>query len=279
MGIEFLIDNSKKEIERLNKLISEIGIVKKPDEKAKFLKKFMVEAIRARHHTHAARKHGLDKIPLQPVMIKPARRQIPYFKPHEIHKIRRLPMKKSYFTISEHEYPLLKAGNYTLVRAVVDRDYKVIEPGLTDFDVRIINDIKSKGLTRDDDIRARLQAFAGQLGSVISDDYLEKIKFYVNRDNTLGKIVFIMRDERVKTVTCSGPKQIVHITLNGKDYETDIMYGSIEEVNNVVRGLARMASVEINMNDPILDVTLPNGTRLQGIFGNEIVTPKFIISR
>ncbi len=279
MSIEFLIDNSRKELEKLNKLIKDVGVVKKQDEKSKFLKKFMVEAIRAKHHIMHAERHKLSNIRIQPLMLQPARRQVPYFKPHEIYKLKRLPEKKRYFTITENEYPLLKAGNYTLVRAVVDRDYKVIEPPLTDLDVRMINDLKSKGIISDDAINARLGSLGASLVSAISQDYVEKIKYYIKRDNMLGKIAFIMRDDRVKTVTCPGLSQAVHVTFNGKDLETDIMYIKLEEINNVVLGLAKLSGEILNNFNPILDATLQNGTRVQAILGNEIVTPKFVITK
>ncbi len=279
MPIEFLIDNSRKELEKLNKLIKDAGLVKKQDDRSRFLKKFMVEAIRAKHHMMHAERHKLDKIKIQPMMLQPARRQIPYFKPHEIHKLKRLPEKKKYFTITENEYPLLKAGNYTLVRAVVDRDYKVVEPPLTDLDVRMINDLKGKGIVSDDAVTARLSSLGASLGSSISQDYMEKIKYYIKRDNMLGKIAFIMRDDRVKTITCPGLSQAVHVTFNGKDMETDIAYIKLEEINNVVLGLAKLSGETLNNFNPILDATLPNGTRVQAILGNEIVTPKFVITK
>ena len=279
MPIEFLIDNSRKELEKLNKLIKDAGLVKKQDDRSKFLKKFMVEAIRAKHHMMHAERHKLDTMRVQPMMLEPARRQVPYFKPHEIYKLKRLPEKKRYFTITENEYPLLKAGNYTLVRAVVDRDYKVIEPPLTDLDVKMINDLKSKGIVSDDAITSRLNSLGASLGSSISQDYLEKIKYYMKRDNMLGKIAFIMRDDRVKTITCPELSQAVHVTFNGKDLETDIMYIKLEEINNVVLGLAKLAGETLNNFNPILDSTLPNGTRVQAILGNEIVTPKFVITK
>ena len=95
----------------------------------------------------------------------------------------------------------------------------------------------------------------------------------------LGKIAFIMRDERVKTITCSGLSQAVHVTFNGKDLETDVMYIKLEEINNVVLGLAKLSGETLNNFNPILDATLPNGTRVQAILGNEIVTPKFVITK
>ena len=277
MAIEFLIDESRKEIEKLDKLIKELGVAKKQDSKSIFLKRFMAEVIRAKHHALHAEKHQLDRI--RPETLRSSRRQIPYFKPHEIHKLTRLPEKKKFLTISEKEYPILKAGNYVLVRAVVNNEYKIIEPVLTALDIRIINDIKARGIKDDEAIISRLKTLFASLGTQFSQDYFEKIKYYINRNDAIGKIMFMMQDDKVKMISCPGTLQAVRVIYNGRDLETDIAYNKAGEINEAVKALANMAGESIDENNPVLDAVMQNGTRMQGILGNDIVSPKFVITK
>ncbi len=275
MPIEFLIDKSRKDLEKLDKTLKELGLVKKQDENSRLLKRMMILAIRASHRKKEIGRYRVEK---EWPSIKPAKRLIPYFKPHEIHKLAKLPDKRKFYTISEKEYPLLKAGGYTLVRSVVNGDYKVIEPGLTDMDIKIINEIKSLGLRDDNSIMERLNEIFASMRTSFSSDYFEKIKYYATRDDRLGKIKLIMMDGNVNKITCDGIGKAVHVTYKGRDLETDMFYYKMDEINNVIRALAAFAKTEINEDDPVLDAVMPNGTRVQGILGNNMVTPKFVIT-
>jgi len=277
MGIEFLLDKSKKELSKLDKLLKEVGIVKKPSEESRFLKRFMVEAIRTEHRKLHAKTHGLDR--MRKIEIKPVRKQISYFKPHELNKIHKLPEKKRIFKASTREYPLLTIGNHTLARVVIGKNYKIIEPGLTDFDVKIIDNIKTTGLRDDNGIMNELNKLFSSMNTRYSKDYFEKVRYYVNRDDSIGKIGLILRDPNVKTIKCEGIKHKVYVICNGKELETDIYYNNIDEINNVIRRLARLANVDLSMDNPLLDSVLANGTRVQGILGSNIVTPKFVITK
>ena len=99
-----------------------------------------------------------------------------------------------------------------------------------------------------------------------------KISYYAIRDFIyLGKIEPLMRDHMVEEISCDGtaiPLYIWH-----REYEsipTNIMFTSDRELNNFARKISYICGKHVSTANPIIDATLPEGSRINLTLGHEI---------
>ncbi|MEW5759958.1 MAG: type II/IV secretion system ATPase subunit [Candidatus Thermoplasmatota archaeon] len=100
----------------------------------------------------------------------------------------------------------------------------------------------------------------------------EKIIYYLTRDFIgYGKIDPIMNDPLIEDISCGGPG--VPIFLYHRDYEsieTNISFATDEELDSFVLKLAQRCGKQVSRLNPIVDATLPNGSRLHATYGKEV---------
>jgi flagellar protein FlaI len=107
--------------------------------------------------------------------------------------------------------------------------------------------------------------------SVVPDAY-KKIAYYFTRDYLkLGKIEVLMNDPRIEDVSCDGPN--IPLYIWHREYEsipTNVMFQSDEELNTFASKLAYISGKHISIASPIVDATLPDGSRIQITYGKEV---------
>jgi flagellar protein FlaI len=100
----------------------------------------------------------------------------------------------------------------------------------------------------------------------------EKIEYYLLRDLVrYGKIDPLLFDHMVEDISCDGPK--IPIYIWHREYEsvpTNIRFESEEELDSFVTRLAYLAGKHISIANPILDASLPDGSRIQLTLGKEV---------
>ncbi len=193
-------------------------------------------------------------------------------------------------TFKEH-YPLLLPFSYA---AIVEDEanevrYSILEPTLSELDNKWVNEIKSilwdelvintKGFKNkgDADEFLKLKILETSLKYKINVDAntLGKYQYFITRDFLgFGKIDGIMRDENIEDVSCDGTNSPVFVWH--RKYESipsNIKFETAEELENFVFKLAYLCGRHISIAQPILDGTLPDGSRAQVTYGTE-VTPK-----
>ena len=193
-------------------------------------------------------------------------------------------------TFKEH-YPLLLPFSYA---AIVEDEknelkYSVLEPTLTDLDKGWVNEIKNilwdelsvntKSFKDKDEANEflKLKVLETALRYKINVDAntLGKYQYYIARDFLgFGKIDGIMRDENIEDVSCDGTNSPVFVWH--RKYESipsNISFATHEELENFVFKIAYLCGRHISIAQPILDGTLPDGSRAQVTYGTE-VTPK-----
>ncbi len=109
----------------------------------------------------------------------------------------------------------------------------------------------------------------------VNINVLDKYQYYITRDFlNFGKIDGLMRDDNIEDISCDGtgiPMFVWH-----RKYESipsNIIFETAEELENFVFKLAYMCGRHISIAQPLLDGTLPDGSRAQVTYGTE-VTPK-----
>jgi flagellar protein FlaI len=100
----------------------------------------------------------------------------------------------------------------------------------------------------------------------------DKILYYVVRDHIgFGKIDPLMRDPFIEDISCDGTN--LHLYVWHRKYEyipTNIVFKKMEELNSFASRLAYLCGSHISIAQPMLDASLPEGSRLHLTFGKEI---------
>ena len=164
--------------------------------------------------------------------------------------------------------------------------YQIIEPVLTERDEKALEIIKKLLMTELSvsmgEIKSKKEAeyrLGAKIDRMIKNYRLSipkkniaKIKYYAIRDFVhLGKIEPLMRDHMIEEISCDGtgiPLYIWHREL--ESIPTNIMFKKDAELNNFARKLAYICGKHISMADPIVDASLPDGSRINLTLGHEI---------
>lgn len=193
-------------------------------------------------------------------------------------------------TFKEH-YPLTLPFSYAAIAEDEKGElkYSLIEPTLTDIDQQWLDEIKrilwdeltvnTKGFKdsqeAEDFLRLKVLETAIRYKIELDANTLGKYQYFILRDFLgFGKIDGIMKDENIEDVSCDGTNSPVFVWH--RKYESipsNIRFPTHEELENFVFRLAYLCGRHISIAQPILDGTLPDGSRAQVTYGTE-VTPK-----
>ena len=101
---------------------------------------------------------------------------------------------------------------------------------------------------------------------------LSKITYYAIRDFIyLGKIEPLMRDHMVEEVSCDGTN--IPLYIWHREFEsipTNIIFTNDKELNNFARKVSYISGKHVSMANPIVDASLPDGSRINLTLGHEI---------
>lgn len=193
-------------------------------------------------------------------------------------------------TFKEH-YPLLQPFSYAAIIEDEKKElkYSILEPTLTELDRQLVNEIKSvlwdelfvstKEFKKKEDaeefLKYKIIETAVKYKINVDANTLGKYQYFIGRDLLgFGKIDPIMRDENIEDVSCDGINQPVFVWH--RKYESipsNVKFATPEELESFVFKLAYLCGRHISIAQPILDGTLPDGSRAQVTYGTE-VTPK-----
>ncbi len=134
-----------------------------------------------------------------------------------------------------------------------------------------LNEIKNKS-DAERRLKSKITRLIKEYKMQIPEKNIDKIIYYAIRDFVyLGKIEPLMRDHMIEEISCDGvgiPLYIWH-----REYEsvpTNIMFDTPAELDNFARKLAYISGKHVSMADPIIDASLPEGSRINLTLGNEI---------
>lgn len=165
--------------------------------------------------------------------------------------------------------------------------YQVVEPELTDKCKEIL--IKIKEL-----LEQKLDIDFSKLKKIEASEYLYKqveeiinyfkfkltktereiLKYYVNRDFIgLGKIEPLMQDKLIEDISCDGvgiPIFVFHRDPNLGSVITNIVFHDAEELDSFITRLAQLCGKSISIANPLVNGSLPDGSRLQATLSTDI---------
>lgn len=159
--------------------------------------------------------------------------------------------------------------------------YYAVEPELTDFekvlldeirdrlrDVLLVEEIDEETCNREEVLDRKICSIIQDYALEITPTMLVKISYYIKRDFVrFGKIDVLMGDTSIEDV--SGNGHDVPIFLYHRKYQnipTNIVYPEIE-LNSFIIQMAQRSGKHISVAEPIVDATLPDGSRIQMTLG------------
>lgn len=164
--------------------------------------------------------------------------------------------------------------------------YQVIEPELSERDQNAfeiikkllitelsvsLGDIKSK---KDAERRLKNKIFTmiKKYRLKIPPKNIEKINYFAVRDFIyLGKIEPLMRDHMIEEISCDGTNIPIYVWhREHESIPTNIIYEKEAELNNFARKMAYICGKHVSIADPIIDASLPGGSRINLTLGHEI---------
>ncbi|WP_255148906.1 type II/IV secretion system ATPase subunit [Halorarius halobius] len=102
---------------------------------------------------------------------------------------------------------------------------------------------------------------------------LQKLLYYLRRDFVhYGPIDPIMRDRDIEDVSCDGidvPVYVYHREY--RDLRTNVSFGK-RRLNSFTVRLAQQAGKQLSVSNPLVDASLPDGSRIQLTQGGEVST-------
>ncbi len=163
--------------------------------------------------------------------------------------------------------------------------YYAAEPVLTDFEELFLREIKERlkdvllveTVQREEDKKKIITAKVIQLVKDYAIDItpltLEKVLYYTRRDFIyFGKIDPLMHDNRIEDISSNGFD--IPIYLYHKKYTnipTNIYYKE-NDLNSYVIRLAQRCGKHISVAEPMIDATMPDGSRIQMTLGTEVTS-------
>ncbi|MFC5279589.1 type II/IV secretion system ATPase subunit [Halorubrum rubrum] len=163
--------------------------------------------------------------------------------------------------------------------------YYAVEPVLDDFERdlfdRVADDIRDPllyregtGRTDEETLRAELESLLEGYGVEAGMDTFHSIAYYLYRDfRGFGKVDPLLNDDHIEDVSCDGydlPIFVYHDEYT--DVETNVSFSKAELDNYVIR-LAQQSGRHVSVGDPMVETTLPDGSRAELALGEE-VTPR-----
>ncbi len=185
-------------------------------------------------------------------------------------------------------HPVTKPFSY--VRILYDNKaheylYEVIEPRLNTEQRKLLNfiketllktmDIELSEFSEDEAkeyIRSNVNRIIKDYSIGMDDVTKEKLMYYLVRDFLgYGKIDVLMRDPMIEDISCDAagtPIFIYH--RNYESVKTNIIFQTDNELDSFVIQLAQKCGRHISIARPLLDATMPDGSRLQACLAREV---------
>lgn len=164
--------------------------------------------------------------------------------------------------------------------------YKVIEPTLLEEETKMLREIKGILMEEIDvnlkeiDTKEKAAEYLKQKVHEVIKNYrlkvaeeaVDKLMYYVVRDFIYyGKIDPLMKDRMVEDISADGVNIPVYVWH--REYEslpTNIIFEDENELNSFIVRLAYLSGKNVSIASPMLDASLPDGSRVQLTYGSEI---------
>ncbi|MEM7814278.1 MAG: type II/IV secretion system ATPase subunit [Candidatus Aenigmatarchaeota archaeon] len=188
-------------------------------------------------------------------------------------------------------YPLLEPFAYAQIKwnpETKELIYNVLEPKMSEEDKKILKKI-SEGLIELVDVELssikepskvieylekNVIKVIKELGLKLTQEQYVKIMYYIYRNFVgLNEIEPFMQDPNIEDISCDGvkiPFYVVHRKYGS--LKTNVVFEDMEELRELVVKLAERCGRYVSYAEPILDGTLPDGSRVAATLAPDVAT-------
>jgi len=190
-------------------------------------------------------------------------------------------IKEIEVTTVEEKYTFVRVNYDTIANEYL---YEAIEPPLTEDEKNIIELLKNKiidNFTRMDSkdpeerekyLRDEVDQYLVKMGVALLPLAKERVIYYILRDFIgYGAIQVAMIDTEVEDISCDGVG--VPIFIYHRKYgsiRSNLVFRSARELDSFVVWIAQLCGKHISVATPMLDATMPDGSRLQATLGTHV---------
>jgi flagellar protein FlaI len=164
--------------------------------------------------------------------------------------------------------------------------YEILEPTLDSKEAILLTEIKNllmdeldvnmkeiENKTKAEKyLRQKIKDLIKKYRLKIPVEAIDKLSYYIIRDFIgYGKIDALMKDPLIEDISTDGvniPLYVWHRVY--ESLPTNIVYENAIELNSFVVRLAYLSGKNVSIASPILDASLPDGSRIQITYGKEI---------
>ncbi|PTD93635.1 secretion system protein E [archaeon SCG-AAA382B04] len=164
--------------------------------------------------------------------------------------------------------------------------YRVLEPELTDAEQEIFEELKEKmtetlevdlnKIEEDPEkhLREKTTQLLEEFGIRLNPKQREKILYYLVRDfHGYERIDPLIKDPKIEDISCDGPEIPIYIYHQKyESIESNVKFENENTLDSFVIKLAQRSGRHISIADPLLDATLPDGSRIQISLSKEVTT-------
>jgi archaeal flagellar protein FlaI len=212
---------------------------------------------------------------------------------NEANSLKSITLKKMGYTETAIEeidfYPLHEPFAYVeIIREndSLDKRYVLVEVELSVEEMRLQKFIKETltGVTfKTDDLEVKGEdVYLAEKVDQVIDEYMitidaftkKKIMYYLRKECLgLGKLEILMKDPNIEDISCDGSG--IAIFLYHRRYgslKSNVQFTDEDELTALVVKLAQKCGKHISIAEPMLDATMPDGSRIQMTLSTEVTT-------
>jgi len=186
-------------------------------------------------------------------------------------------------------YPLQEPFAYVEIireKESLDKRYLLVEMQLSEEETRLLKFMKETlaGFafqTAELEAKGEEKYLAEKVDQIIEEYMLtietlskKKIKYYLEKEYLgLGKLEVLMKDANIEDISCDGSG--VSIFLYHRRYgslKSNVQFSDEDELSAFVVKLAQKCGKHISISEPMLDATMPDGSRIQMTLSTEVTT-------
>ena len=164
-------------------------------------------------------------------------------------------------------------------------EYHLYEPALSEFEYEVVErlhaDLRDVLILTDDEVvqdrevvlRSKTIGLLDDYGVTLTLPSYYRVMYYMNR-NFLGwaRLEPLMVDPNLEDISCDGiaiPVFLYHRTY--RNVRTNVTFDE-DSLNSLAIRLSQRSGKHVSISNPVLDATLPDGSRLQLTYGSEVTT-------
>jgi flagellar protein FlaI len=165
--------------------------------------------------------------------------------------------------------------------------YEVVEPELSEKIKDIMKKVKDlleqrldvdfskiKKVEALEYLRKQIKDIVDYFGFKLNETEKQILNYYIERDFVgLGKLEPLMKDDQIEDISCDGvniPIFVFHRNPSLGSLITNIVFKDADELDSFITRLAQISGKAISIAEPLVDATLPDGSRLQATLATDI---------